>query len=119
MPTGGNAEMCGDRFADIGIGGPDPDRAGADTRTKGHDRHALAGMVRAAPGRIAAMVGGQYHQIARLQPAVKIRQGQVKGFKRCGITRHVTPMTVDHVEIDEIGEDEIAVRRLVHRGKRR
>ncbi len=65
------------------------------------------------------MVGRHQHHIAGLQLTVHLRQAPVEGFQCRGIARHVAAVAVEHVEIDEIAEDEIAVRRLVHGLKRR
>ena len=58
------AEMLGDRLADIGEGCAQPDVAATQARPGADDRHALARMVGAAPGRVAAVVGGQQQQVA-------------------------------------------------------
>lgn len=101
-----NAEMSCDGFADMGEAVGDAEGAAAKRRAEHQDRHALARVVGAAPGRIAAMVGGQDHHVARFQPAVEIGQACVEGFERGGIAGHVAAMAVKHVEIHEIGEDE-------------
>lgn len=114
MAAGSDPQMRRDGFADIGIGVADTDVARAHTGAEAHDRYTLAGMVGAAPGGIAAMVGCHQNHVSGLQLAVNFRKAAVEGFERCGITGYVTPMAEKHVEIDEIGEDEIAVLGLVH-----
>ncbi len=65
------------------------------------------------------MIGGQDDDIAGLQPPVEIGQPCVEGFEGCGITGNIAAMAEKHVEIDEVGEDEIAVLGLVDCGKAR
>ncbi len=107
-----DTEMMGYGFANIGEGRANADQPGPDTGTKGHDRHPLAGMVAAAPGRIAAVIGGQKRDIAGPHAAMHVGQPPVEGFQRCRIAGHVAAMAVIHVEIDEIGEHQVARCRL-------
>ena len=96
MATGRNAKMGRNRFADIGIGVANADHARLDAGTEAHDGHALAGVIRAAPGGIAAVVSCQQHHVARFQLPMHLRQTAIKGFECRRIARHVTPMAKEH-----------------------
>lgn len=114
-----NSQMFRNRLADIGIGLTDADGTGSNARPVSHDGHALACVIRATPRRIAAVIGGQDDEIARLQFLVHFRQPRVERLECCGISRHVAAVTIDHVEIDEIGENQIAILGFVHGLQRR
>ena len=74
--------MHGDGSADIGEGIAGLDEARPQARAEAEDGHALARMVRAAPGGVAAMVGRQDDDVAGLQLAVHLRQTPVESFQR-------------------------------------
>ena len=106
------------RLADIGEGFAPPDPAGFHVWAEGQDRDGLAGMVGALPGRIAAVIGGDDRQIAGLQFRLEFGQPPIELFQRRGVARHVAAVAEQHVEIDEIGEQEIAVLQPLERGQR-
>ena len=62
------------------------------------------------PGRVAAMVGGDQRKIARAQRGAQFGQARIERFQRGRIARHVAAVAVERVEVDEVGEDERAVR---------
>ena len=102
-------EMGGDRFADIGKSLAPPDRTGVDPRPESEDRHVFAGVIRSLPGRVAAMVRGDDDEIAGLQPLLQLRQAPVERLERRRIANDIAAVTVERVEIDEVGEDQVAV----------
>src|SRR3954468_12135161 len=77
----GQPEMGCDRRADVGKTAPQPDCAAAAAGGDAQHRHALAGMVGAAKRRIAAMIGGQHHEIAGGEPAERLGQAAVEGLE--------------------------------------
>jgi len=99
--------------ADIGVGGATPDRARFPVEPQRQDRHLLARMIGAFPGRIAPVVRRDDEKIARPHQVEQFGQSCIKGFKRGRIARNIAPMAKFGVEIDEIGEEQAAV------GKRR
>ena len=111
--------MLGDRFADVGECGAQPYIAAGMTGRDAQDRDAFAGMVGAAPRWVAAMIGGQKQEVTRLQTCKSFGQTSIEGFKRCRIAGNVAAVAEQRIEIDEIGEDEIAVASFLHRAERR
>src|SRR5262245_2082328 len=111
--------MPGDRLTDIGktIAPADASRGGV--RREGEDGHAFARVVAATPSRIAAVIGRDDQKIARLQPIERLRQLRIEGLKGGGIAPWIAAMAVEHVEIDEIGEQKPAVLESGHGGERR
>src|SRR5687767_9879518 len=69
----------------------------------------LAGVVRATPSRVVAVVRGNDNKVARLESRGDLRHPPVKRFERCGVARNVPAVTELGVEIDEVGEGETAV----------
>ena len=111
--------MGGDAFADIGEGLARADIARGYAWSICQDGHALAGVVAAAPGGIAAVIGGDDDKVAVFESHVELRQAPIEGFERRRIARHVTPVAEIRVEIDEIGKDQIAVLRFFERFEQR
>jgi hypothetical protein len=70
--------------------------------------------------RIAAVIRTDDQQIILSHRLLNLREPEIKLFKRACVTFDVVAMAVEHIEIDEIGEDETALRaakgvkRLVH-----
>src|SRR3546814_6586787 len=79
-----------------------------------YDSHPFPGMIGAAPGRVAAMVRRQDDEIARPQAPMDFRQSEIERFQCRRIAGNVAAVAVELVEIDEIGEDEVAVVGRVH-----
>ena len=59
---------------------------------EGEDRNLFARVVGTAPGGIAAVVGGDDGEVARLQLRMQLRQSAVEGFERRGIAGNVAAM---------------------------
>ena len=74
-------------------------------------RHGLAGVVAAGPGRVAAVVRAEHQQVARAQRGEQRRQARVEGFERGTVAQRVAAMAVHAVEIDEVDRDQRAVAR--------
>lgn len=87
--------------------GPEPDPA--PTRAIAQHRHPFAGMFRAGPGRVIAVIGGKDRQISGPKPVEKAGQGGVKAFQRPRIARHIAGMAVKRIEFNEIREHQGAV----------
>src|SRR5947208_12635844 len=79
------AEMSRERRRDIGEGAALPNRARADGGSERQYRDLLARVVGAAPGRIAAMVGGDDHNIVLMQPCADLGNALVEFFERGSI----------------------------------
>jgi uncharacterized membrane-anchored protein len=62
-----NAEVSFDAGPYVAEALPYADASRANAGTEGKHRHALARVLRAAPSRVAAMVGGQDHYVAIAQ----------------------------------------------------
>ncbi len=65
------------------------------------------------------MIGRQDCDIARLHLAMNFRQTLIERLQRGRIACNIAAVAVIHVEIDEVGEDEIAVQSLIHGFERR
>ena len=75
----------------------------------------LARMVEAATRRIVAVVGGDDAIVRRTHRSHDLGHAPVEGFEAGGVARHVAAMAPFGVEVDEIDEDEAAVRRGLER----
>src|SRR5208282_6894064 len=101
-----NRKACsniGERFASA-------DGAALDAGAKDENGHMLAGVVGAVPCWIIAMVGGNHGGIARPHHSEKLGQSCIKSLKAMRIARHIAAVAEIRVEIQEIGEDQAAVR---------
>ena len=112
MFSRGQAEMVGDAGADVGEGFPPSDRLRQDAGSEGEDGNEFASVVRPLERRVAAVVCGGNGEVAGPQHGLELRQTGVEGLERRGIAGNIAPMAMEHVEIDEVGEDEVAVARL-------
>lgn len=88
------------------------DGAARDTWPKDEDGHMLAGVVGAAPGWIIAMIGGDDGGIARPRRGEEFGESGVECLKAMGIASNVAAVAEIRVEIEEIGENQTAVRKL-------
>jgi hypothetical protein len=79
-----------------------PDRA--RPVSPGQDRHALAGVVGARPGRIVAVIGGEDREVAGSQTRQEVARLGVEGLERARIAGHVARMAVIAVELDEVAK---------------
>ena len=75
----------------------------------------LAGVVEAFEGRIVAVVGGDDAIVLRPQRRFDLNQPLIERLKAGRVAGDVAPMTPLRVEVDEIDEDEPAVRRCLER----
>ena len=55
------------------------------------------------------MVGGDDQQVAGLQRREELREAGVEGLERAGVAGDVAGVAVERVEVDVVGEDEVAV----------
>jgi hypothetical protein len=77
------------------------------------NRDLFACVISAAPGGIAAVIRGNDQEIIASQPFEQLRQSCVERFESCGISGNVPAMTVDRIEIDEVGKQQSALRQAV------
>src|SRR5689334_18992252 len=77
------------------------------------DWHLFAGVISSLPGRITAMISCDHQQVVRLQSRQEFGQAAVEGFQCGGISGHVTTMTIDAIEVDEIGKQQSAVAKFI------
>ncbi len=103
-----------DALADVGKGLATTDGARLDRLAVEQHRNVFAGVVGAAPGRVAAVVGGQHHHIALLHQLEQLRQTGVEVLQRVGVALHVTAVAVGGVEVHEVGEDDGVVTGGLH-----
>ena len=75
-------------------------------RSGDEDRHLLAGVVAARPGRVVAVVGGEDCQVARAQRVQELRQTVVERFQLGSIAGYIAPVPPQLVEIDEVDDDQ-------------
>ncbi len=93
-------------FADMGEAVGDAEGAAAKRRAE------ISTGTRSRVWSVPRQVGSQPWSAVRItmspgfRPAVEIGQACIEGFERGGIAGHVAAMAVEHVEVDEIGEDE-------------
>ena len=73
--------MRGDRRADIGEGVAPADRAGRHPGPKARIGRVLAGVVRAAPAWVVAVIGGDDGEIAGLQRGIDLGDPAVERFE--------------------------------------
>src|SRR5687768_10982761 len=92
--------------------------AAVDLRAKSHDRNVFAGVVGALVGGIVAVIGGEDDQVAGPEQGDELGQAAVEFFQAIRIAGGVAAMAVKLVEVDEIGEDEVAVPGLADRLER-
>ena len=105
--------MTGEALSDIGETVAVADISRRDARPKGDDRHVLAGMVASGPARIAAVIGGDEREIAGSQQSFERGQPAIEILQRACIAGNVAPVAVQHVEINEIDQNQ----RVVWRGR--
>ena len=84
-----------------------------------HERHFLAGVIGAAPGRVVAVIGGDDDEVVLVDPREEAGEPRVELDQRLRVAGDVAAVAVEHVEIDEVREDQPVVGRvpqLVDRG---
>ncbi len=65
------------------------------------------------------MISAKNQQVVVTHPPRQLRQPAVEILERARITFGITAMTIEHVEVDKIGEDDRAVACLFHHRQRR
>src|SRR3954470_9718987 len=108
----GQIKMHDDRLSDVRETVPFSDGACIGV-ADGQNGHLLARVVGAAPSRIAAVVRRDHHKILILKPLEELGQPAVELLKRKCITGGVAPMTIDRVEINEVGEQQSTVLQII------
>src|SRR3954451_13888559 len=106
------SEMTGNRRADVGEARPLSDGRGVSRPTDEH-RNLFAGVVASPPSRITTMIRGNDHQIVGLQSAQQLGKPGIECLEGRGVAGHVAPMTIDRVEVDEVGEQQTSVWKLI------
>ena len=107
--------MRGDGLANIGKCFAPPQIAGWQAGAGDQHKNLFSGVVCGLESWIIAMVGGEDHHVSLAQSGGHFRQTAVKLFKTMGIARNIAAVAIVLVEINEIGEDKIPVRRIIHR----
>ena len=69
-------------------------------------RNLLAGVVGPAKRRVVPVVGGDDDEVVRLHDFEKIAEPAIEFRQRLRVTGHVAPMAEEHVEIDQIREEQ-------------
>jgi hypothetical protein len=103
VPRWRELEMPRDGGADIGEAATHTDRI-AGPAVDEQDRHLLARMIGAGPGRIAAVICGDHKQVVIFEYIEQFRQPGIEIFQRAGVTLDVATVTILRVEVDEIGK---------------
>ena len=100
--------------ADVGETLPAPDRSGCHVGTETQDWRVFAGMIGPLPTRVVAMIGGDDGKVAFTQSCLDFGHTPIEVLERRRISRDVAAVAVFAVEIDQIGEDESAIRQGFH-----
>src|ERR1041384_205298 len=69
-------------------------------------RDLLPGVIGPAERRIVSVIGGDDHQVRRRDLIHEFAEPFVELYERSRVTIDLAAMAVDHVEIDEVREDE-------------
>src|SRR5690606_24923428 len=86
MTARGQEQVHGERGADIGEAAAPAQGCASNPWTEREHRDALARVIAAAPGRIAAMVARNDREIAVPQRRDELRHARVERFERGGVT---------------------------------
>ncbi len=76
----------------------------------GEQRNVFARVVGAPIGRVVAVIGGEQDQIARAQAPLELGHEAVELLERAREPLHVAAVAVEHVEVDQVAEDESPAR---------
>ena len=74
----------------------------------------FARVVAPFPGRIAAMIGAKNQQVVFLHFAKQLGQTLIEIFQCRRVTRHIAPVAIEHVEVDEIRKHDRPIAGLLH-----
>src|SRR6266853_853871 len=108
----GAGKLAGDLTQEAGaVGNCGAEILGNGLPQIGQNRHVFTGMVGGGPARIgiATVVRGNDQQIGEPEQRQEVAQPSVKFFERLGKTLDILAVTVEHIEIDEVGKDETAL----------
>src|SRR6478672_7055867 len=110
MGAARQTELDGNGFGHVGQACPRSNRAWARPGAKGEDGHMLARVIKAAESRIVpvvrcdhAIIRGPYRGFDSAEPSIE-------GLETGGITRDVAAMAPFGIKINQIDEDESALR---------
>src|SRR5579883_1633298 len=95
---------------DIGERVAPADRRRLHAGAEAEDRNVLARMIEAAPGRIVAVIGGDDAVIVRPHRGDDLRQPSIERFEAGRVAGNVAAMAVFGIEIDQIDENQSAIR---------
>ena len=79
-------------------------------RARNEDRDLFAGVIAAWPRRIATVISGDDQKVPGLQALHQLRKSGIECFEGGCVTRHVAPVAVNRVEVDEVREQQPAIR---------
>src|SRR4051794_24430498 len=85
---------------------PLPNRDAGAGAAVAQNRDLLACMVASAPSRIASVIGSNHQEVVGTKLGEEFRQSAIKQFQSRSVTRDVSAVAVQAVEVDEIGEQE-------------
>src|SRR4029453_11123555 len=85
-------------------------RPGADAAAEDEDGDVLARVIAAGPRGIAAMVRTEYEDVVGRETAKELGEATVEVFECRCVPLDVATVSVQHVEVDEVGEDDRAIR---------
>src|SRR3954470_13374490 len=77
------------------------------------DWNLLTRVVGTGPCRIAAVIGGDDQEVVVIQDVQQFGQSRIEVLQRLRIAGYVPAMAVQGVEVDEIGEQQAAIVKLV------
>ena len=114
MPARRESEMGGDRLAHVGEGAA-ADRSGTESGPKA--RIGTCSRVWSVPRQVGSLPWSAVRMTRSpgFSRACSSGRRAVEGFERRRIAGDVAPVAEQRVEIDEIGEDEVAVAGIVRR----
>src|SRR5437764_7840890 len=106
--------MARNRRGYVGEAVTPADRARRDGWSERKDRNFLPRMIRAAPSRVAAVVGGNDDEIARSRESMDLGHPPIKCLERRSIAGRIAAMAMDRIEIDEIRKQQPTVGERFH-----
>ena len=98
---------------DVRISGSPADWAPC-SRAEREDGNLLARVISATPRRIATVICGDDDEIVGCELRLQFLESAIERFERAGIARDVAPVSVNRIEIDEVGEQQTTVRERLH-----
>src|SRR5262245_31840329 len=99
-------ERFADGSGDVGISGAGSEvTTGLQVGTAGEQKRMLAGVVGGGRRRVVAMVGGNEEEIAGKERREKFGQRGIPGFEGSRHAARIVTMSVEHIEVFQIGEE--------------